>query len=226
MCTVSGSTVTFVGAGTCVVNANQAGNTDWNAAPQVQQSFTVGKGSQTISFTSTAPSGAVVGGATYTVTATATSGLTVVFTSGSIGVCTVSGSTVSFVGAGTCVVNANQAGNTNWNAAPQVQQSFTVNTATFAITSVAGSGGSKKVSFSGTGAVAGTTITVSICTVDTFPCPGGSGAGTSSLNTPTGGSWTSGQSGPANLSDNVTYYARAVQGAATSAVFSFTVTTL
>ena len=43
---------------------------NYNAAPQAQQSFTVGKGAQTITFTSTAPSGAVVGGPIYTVTAT------------------------------------------------------------------------------------------------------------------------------------------------------------
>ena len=38
-----------------MIDANQAGNANYNAAPQVQQSFAVGKGSQTISFTSTAP---------------------------------------------------------------------------------------------------------------------------------------------------------------------------
>jgi hypothetical protein len=128
VCTISGSTVSFIGAGTCVIDANQAGNDNYNAAPQAQQSFAVGKGSQTISYTSTAPVGATVGGATYTVTATATSGLAVTFTidASATSVCTISGSTVSFIGAGTCVIDANQAGNANYNAAPQVQQSFAV----------------------------------------------------------------------------------------------------
>ena len=63
-----------------MIDANQAGNANYNAAPQVQQSFTVNKGNQTISFTSTAPGSAAVGGATYTATATATSGLAVTFT--------------------------------------------------------------------------------------------------------------------------------------------------
>jgi hypothetical protein len=126
VCTASGSTVTFVGAGTCTINANQAGNASFNPAPQVQQSFAVAKGNQTITFTSTAPSGATVGGATYTVSATASSGLTVAFSSATTSVCTASGSTVTFVGAGTCTINANQAGNASFNAAPQVQQSFTV----------------------------------------------------------------------------------------------------
>ncbi|HZP64731.1 MAG TPA: Ig-like domain repeat protein, partial [Rudaea sp.] len=128
VCSISGSTVSFIGAGTCVIDANQAGNANYNAAPQVQQSFTVGKGSQTISFTSTAPVGAAVAGPTYTVTATATSGLAVTFTidATATSVCSISGSTVSFIGAGTCVIDANQAGNANYNAAPQVQQSFAV----------------------------------------------------------------------------------------------------
>ena len=128
ICTVSGSTVSLVGAGTCTINANQAGNGSYLAAPQKQQSFTIGKRSQTISFTSAPPGSAVVGGAAYTVTATASSGLAVVFSAApsSAGICTVSGSTVSLVGAGTCTINANQAGNGTYLAAAQVQQSFTV----------------------------------------------------------------------------------------------------
>ncbi|HVG08674.1 MAG TPA: Ig-like domain-containing protein, partial [Thermoanaerobaculia bacterium] len=128
VCSISGSTVSFIGAGTCVINANQAGNANFNAAPQVQQSFAVAKGDQTISFTSTPPAGATAAGPTYAVTATATSGLAVVFTidASASSVCTISGSTVSFIGGGNCVINANQPGNGNWNAAPQVQQSFPV----------------------------------------------------------------------------------------------------
>lgn len=126
VCTVAGATVTFVGAGTCTVNANQAGNADYLAAPQVQQSFGVTKQDQTITFTSTAPGGATVGG-TYAATATATSGLSVTFSTDTASVCTVTaGGSVSFVGAGICHVNANQAGNGTYQAAPQVQQSFTV----------------------------------------------------------------------------------------------------
>ncbi|HVT57333.1 MAG TPA: Ig-like domain-containing protein [Thermoanaerobaculia bacterium] len=128
VCSISGSTVSFTAAGTCVIDGNQAGNANYNAAPQAQQSFAVGKGDQTINFTSTAPAGAKVAGPTYTVTATASSGLTVAFTidASAASVCSISGSTVSFIGAGTCVIDANQAGDANYNAAPQVQQSFAV----------------------------------------------------------------------------------------------------
>jgi hypothetical protein len=128
VCSLSGSTVSFTGAGTCVVNADQSGNASYLAAPQVQQSFAVGLRTQTITFTSTAPGSAVVGGSTYTVTATASSGLTVSFSvaASSAGICTISGATVSMTGAGTCVVNANQAGNASYAAAAQVQQSFVI----------------------------------------------------------------------------------------------------
>jgi hypothetical protein len=90
----------------------------------VQQSFTVGRGSQTITFTSTPPN-ADKFDPPYTVTATSSSGLAVVITTdpSSSGICSVSGSTVSFVGnRGTCIIYANQPGDANWLSAPQVQQ--------------------------------------------------------------------------------------------------------
>ncbi|MFZ2056946.1 MAG: G1 family glutamic endopeptidase [Acidimicrobiales bacterium] len=129
-CSVSGSTVSFIRLGTCTIHANQRGNTNYAAAAQVTQSLPVGQGSQTTSFTSTAPSNATVGGATHTVTATATSGLAVSFSSATSSVCSVSGSTVRFIGAGTCTIHANQGGNANYAAAAQVSQSFPVHPAT------------------------------------------------------------------------------------------------
>jgi large repetitive protein len=139
VCSIAGGVVSFVGAGTCTVNANQAGNGAFSAAPQVQQSFAVGRASQTISFTSAAPTGATVGGATYTPMATATSGLAVAFSidATSTGVCTISSGVVSFTGVGTCRINANQAGNAAFSAAPQVQQSFAVGAPTITLTPTA-----------------------------------------------------------------------------------------
>jgi hypothetical protein len=128
ICSISAGTVSFTAAGTCVIDANQAGDSNYNPAPQVQQSFVVGKGDQTISFTSIAPASATVGGPTYNVTATATSGLPVTFTidAAAASICSIAGSTVSFIAVGSCVIDANQAGNANYNAAPQVLQSFAV----------------------------------------------------------------------------------------------------
>jgi hypothetical protein len=128
VCTITGSTVHFVGAGTCTINADQAGNSSYQPAAQVQQSFTISLVSQTISFTSTPPGSAVVSSGTYTVSAAATSGLAVSFTidSSSAGICTIVGSTVHFTGAGMCVIDANQPGNSQYKAASRVQQSFTI----------------------------------------------------------------------------------------------------
>ena len=89
------------------------------------------RSTQTISFTSTAPTNAEVGGTTYSPAATSTSGLPVDFTidASAASVCTINAGEVSFIGAGTCVINADQAGNENYLPATQVQQSFTVSNA-------------------------------------------------------------------------------------------------
>ena len=83
-----------------------------------------GLGSQSITF---ADPGTKSFGTTPTLTATSTSALTVAFTSSSSGVCTItSGGVLTFVAAGTCVINADQGGNSSTSAATQVTQSFTV----------------------------------------------------------------------------------------------------
>jgi hypothetical protein len=81
---------------------------------------------QSVSLTSANPSPANTG-TSYVPTATATSGLPVAITldPASAG-CSLSAGTVAFTSAGTCIVNANQAGNGVYFAAPQVQQSITV----------------------------------------------------------------------------------------------------
>ena len=84
---------------------------------------------QAITFTSAAPVGAVVGGSPYAVTATGGgSNNPVVFSidSSASAVCSISGSDVTFLAPGACVINANQAGNDEYSAAPQVQQTFQV----------------------------------------------------------------------------------------------------
>ena len=70
ICSVSGSTVTFNQPGSCVIDADQAGNARYKAAPQIQQTVAViSPIAQTITFTST-PNGAYFPGDTYVVTAT------------------------------------------------------------------------------------------------------------------------------------------------------------
>jgi uncharacterized repeat protein (TIGR01451 family) len=132
----NGATVTLVGAGTCTIRVSQAGNTNYAAAANVDQGFTVTQGAQTITFGALANK--ALGDAAFTVSATGgASGNPVTFASQTTGVCTTggtNGATVSLVAAGTCTIRASQAGNTNYAAAPNVDQSFTVGQATQTVT--------------------------------------------------------------------------------------------
>jgi hypothetical protein len=127
VCTVSGTTVTYTAAGNCVIDANQAGTGTYAAAPQVQQTITVNGIPQSISLTAPA-SGTARGSATLSATGGG-SGNPVVLSAdpASAKVCTVSGTTVAYTVAGNCVIDANQAGTGTYAAAPQVQQTITVN---------------------------------------------------------------------------------------------------
>ncbi|SBV37492.1 exported hypothetical protein [uncultured Stenotrophomonas sp.] len=218
VCTITtGGVLTFHSAGSCTINANQAGDASYLPAPQVPQTFTVAAvvpaaptigiatagdtqisvaftapvntGGTTITGYTIIPSPAVAGGpfigasspivvtglsngqaytftvtadnsagtgpasaasnsvtpaatqiitftnpgpqnfgTTPTLTATSDSGLTPTFTSSTVGVCTVTpGGALTFVTAGTCTINADEAGNGSYLPAGQVNRSFAVN---------------------------------------------------------------------------------------------------
>jgi sugar lactone lactonase YvrE len=127
VCTVSGptgSTVTLVNLGTCTIQATQAGNTDYAAAPSVNQSFQVIQAGQTITFG--ALSNEPLGAAPFAVNASASSNLPVSFASLTTSVCTVSGAIVTLATTGVCTIQATQAGNADYAAAAPVNQSFEV----------------------------------------------------------------------------------------------------
>ena len=100
----------------------------------MQQTISVNvvKINQTITFTSANPTPVNVG-ATYTPSANGgASGNPVVFTidaASTAGACSITSGVVHFNAAGTCIVDANQAGNASYNAAAQVQQTITVHVA-------------------------------------------------------------------------------------------------
>jgi hypothetical protein len=121
--TVSGSTVTLTGAGTVVLQASQAASGSYSAATQ-NATFAVAVESQTIAFA--APASPVnFGAAPVSLSASASSGLAVTFSVLS-GPGLVSGSTLTITGAGSVVVAADQAGNTNYTAAAEVTRAITV----------------------------------------------------------------------------------------------------
>ena len=95
--------------------------------------LTMNKGSQTITFGTLADR--VYGAAAFTVTATDSASLITTFTSNATAVCTVGAgtlsgndttATVTIVANGTCSLTASQAGDTNYNAATSVTQTFAV----------------------------------------------------------------------------------------------------
>ena len=124
VCTVSGTTVSYTGAGNCVVDANQSGNSRYASAPQVQRMIMVNPIPQSISFT--APARGKQHRSAHLSASGGGSGNPVVFSVGGPGVCTVSGSTVTYTAAGNCVIDANQAGNARYADAPRVQRTIKV----------------------------------------------------------------------------------------------------
>jgi hypothetical protein len=109
---------------------------------------------QSITFTSLAPTNATVGGPTYTPSATASSGLPVTLSidPSATSVCQKSGGAVSFSAPGTCVIDANQPGNRRYAAAPQVVQSLTAAPSVTALSPTSGPiYGGTQVTVTGTG---------------------------------------------------------------------------
>ena len=122
--TISGSTVTTTGVGTVVLEASQAASGNYTTGTQ-NASFTVAVETQTITFT--APVSPVTFGVSpIALSASSSSSLTVTFKVLS-GPGTISGSTLIITGPSTVVVAANQDGNADYSAAPQVTQSIVVN---------------------------------------------------------------------------------------------------
>ena len=146
---------TFAGPGSRTLTATSKGDGTIKTTMNVLVNQVVLPG-QAITFTSTPPAYPVVGGA-YAVSALGGgSGNPVVFTidaASTAGACSVAGSVVTFAGAGTCTVNANQAGDANYAAAAQVQQTIAI-PVTYSGTTVptTGAGGPASASFTGGGA--------------------------------------------------------------------------
>ncbi len=130
--TINGNMVTIVGTGTATITAHQAGDSNYNTAPDVQQTLTVNKANQTITFN--APAVKTYGDADFALGASASSGLTVAYGNSNPSIATVTNGTVHIVSAGTTTITVSQAGDGNYNAATSVIQTLTVNKANQTIT--------------------------------------------------------------------------------------------
>ncbi len=129
-CSNVGATYTMTsGSGSCIVQANQPGNTNYSAATQVTETVAAAPASQTITVTTPAPATAVYG-SSFTVAATASSGMAVAYSSS--GGCTNVGATFTMESSGStaCTVKYNQGGNNNYKAATQITETTTPVTGT------------------------------------------------------------------------------------------------
>ncbi len=137
-CTNIGSSFTMTsGTGTCTVDYDQAGNANYSAAPQVIESVTATKASQAINVTTHAPASAVFDTSFDVAAVGGGSGNAVTFSSS--GACTNSaGHFTMTTGTGSCTVKYDQAGNTNYDAAPQVPETVTAQKANQAINVTSG----------------------------------------------------------------------------------------
>ena len=133
VCSILGAAVTMTSdTGTCQVKYNQAGDGNYNAAPQVSESVTAIKANQTITVNTHAPASAVFG-ALFNVAASASSSLAVSYSTS--GACTNVGGLVTMTsGTGTCVVKYDQAGGGTFTPALQVTESVTASKAAQSIT--------------------------------------------------------------------------------------------
>ncbi len=98
--------------------------TDSDYTGSANGTLTIAKAAQTIAFAPPA-SGVVGGSATLSATGGG-SGNPVTFAGQTDSVCSVSGSAVNYLAAGTCTVRARQAGDANYNAAPDVDRNIPV----------------------------------------------------------------------------------------------------
>jgi hypothetical protein len=118
------SKVHTVAPGTCSITASHAGNANF-AAGATTRTFVISKKTQTITFTQ--PINMKLADADQSLTATTTAaGLVVTLTSQTPSICSVVDGKIRAIRPGYCNIVANQSGNTDTAAAPQVLKTFLI----------------------------------------------------------------------------------------------------
>lgn len=132
VCSTSSSNtlISIQTAGICALRFSHLGDVNYFPAPDVDVSFTIAKGTQSISLEVSRLS-AIVGDAPATISVYAFSNnfvtaYDVTVASNTPQICTVSSNTVSFTGSGTCILTATQPGNANYLAAAPVTRTIQV----------------------------------------------------------------------------------------------------
>jgi hypothetical protein len=137
-CTVTGSSVTILAAGTCTITASQAGTSNYDAATAAPVSFTISKASQaalTVVPETTSSTYDPTTPVTIALSALGGSGDgTLTYAASTPTICTVTESTVTILSAGTCTVSVSKASDTNYLGATSAGVSITITKATQTIT--------------------------------------------------------------------------------------------
>jgi fibronectin-binding autotransporter adhesin len=122
---VNKTQLNFTGNGPVTVRATQSGNRVLDAAPSVNQTFTVNRVAQTLAFTLPATLSST---AQWPLTGVASSGLAVTYSifSDPGSIASISGGILSFTGIGSVTVRASQAGDGRFNAAVDVDSVVSV----------------------------------------------------------------------------------------------------
>ena len=173
--TIAGNTATILGAGTTTITASQSGDATYNIATEVEQTLTVNKVDQAITFN--ALTAKTFGDEAFDLSATSSANLSVTYSSSDESVATISGSTITIAGAGSTIITASQSGNTTYNSATDVEQTLTVGKAdqiltlesitdklttdaAFDVVASSSAGLTASLSISGPASLDGTTITL------------------------------------------------------------------
>lgn len=125
---ISGNKLIIKGVGTSTITASQGGDSSYNAAVSQTQTQTIIKADQTITFNELVDQVYVLN-KEITLTATSSSGLDVSYSSSNESVAVISGDKLIIKGVGSAVITASQGGDSNYNAASNIEQTQTVNPA-------------------------------------------------------------------------------------------------
>jgi outer membrane protein OmpA-like peptidoglycan-associated protein len=113
ICSISGTTLTALLAGSCTVVATKAESANFIARDSAAITITVNKSTQELSLDSI--TNKTYGDANFTVTSSATSGLAITLSASPANVCEApNGLTVRIVSNGTCTITASQSGDSNY----------------------------------------------------------------------------------------------------------------
>jgi fibronectin type 3 domain-containing protein len=122
--TIVNNEIHIVGAGTCTIYADQAGNENYNAASQVSRTLNVKKLDQSITFNELSEKHP--GDSDFDPGATASSSLPVAYSSSNSEVAVIVNNKIHLTGIGTAIITASQVGNESYNAATSVEQTLVV----------------------------------------------------------------------------------------------------